>query len=152
MKINIIIIPVSAQNSDVQDMIRRLDNFQVHLYGRENCNLESAQSLERNGAFLLGAYMDNRLVGIGGVKILTDYAEIKRMFIAETHRGRNLGKDILMALENHVRDNDGSVICLETGNRQQAAIKFYQKLGYIRVEKFGDYQPNAVSIYLSKQL
>lgn len=147
---NISIKPVFPTDERVMSLIDKLNNYQVGLYGVERCNLESPQSLVHNKAFMLGAYDVHTLAGIGAIKLADSYGEIKRMYVEEAYRGLSIAENILRHLEAYARQQGIIRICLETGNKHQQALRFYQRQGYHQVEHFGNYTPNEVSVYLEK--
>lgn len=147
-----IIRQVQPTDIYVRTLIEKLNQYQIGLYGLDPCNLETAESLENNKAFMLGAYIEEVLVGIGAVKLLEGYAEIKRMYVVESYRGLAIAESILHTLEEHVQQRGIDRIFLETGYLQQAAIRLYKRLGYSQVESFGTYKPNQVSVYFGKTL
>ncbi|MGV3538430.1 MAG: GNAT family N-acetyltransferase [Rufibacter sp.] len=136
----------------VVTLIEKLNQYQIALYGRQACTLEPPEILEKNKAFMVGAFVNETLVGIGAVKILEGYAEAKRMYVEENYRGLSIAGKILQALEAHARQLQVKKIYLETGNQHFSALKLYKKLGYQEVEIFGDYKPNPVSVFLGKNL
>ncbi|MDQ8054044.1 MAG: GNAT family N-acetyltransferase [Pedobacter sp.] len=138
--------------TDVAVLIKKLDEYQISLYGIKACNLESPESLAKNGAFMLGAYVNDQLCGIGSVKLVKDYAEVKRMFVDEQYRGLAIADQLLNALMEHVKAEGISEVFLETGNLHHAAIRFYLKHGFRQVDSFGKYKPNGVSIYFGRSL
>lgn len=144
--------PVSPADEEVKEMIRRLDHFQISLYGVVHCHLDSPETLLKSKAHMLGAFDESELVGIGAVKLFDDYAEIKRMFVFESHRGQGIAEKILRELEKHASEQGINRIYLETGIKQTAAVKLYQRLGYTPVESFPGYKPNSVSLYFTKTI
>jgi putative acetyltransferase len=143
---------VPPTDPQVVSLIEKLNIYQEELYGAENCNLETPESLLANKALMIGAYAGNNLAGIGGIKLLRDHAEVKRMFVEENYRGLGIAESILKRLESYAQKNGVREICLETGNLHSAALAFYRKLGYEPVESFGNYKPNSVSLYFSKKV
>ncbi len=105
-------------------LIEKLNNYQIDLYGIEACSLEMPESPEKNQAFMVGAYLGEVKAGIGAVKLLTNYAEIKRMYVEEKYRGLAVAHNILTALEEYVKHKGIGQIFLETGNLQYTAINF----------------------------
>lgn len=148
----IVIKPISPANEQVQELIAKLDAFQIELYGRENCHLDSIEVLLKSGAHMLGAFDGAQLVGMGAVKIMGDYAEIKRMYVEENHRGQGIAENILQQLENYAQAQKITQLYLETGVYHTAAQKLYRKLGYNVVERFGDYPINGLSVFFGKKL
>lgn len=143
---------VVPTDDDVVQLIQELNEYQIALYGVENCNLEPPDVLLKNKAYMIGAFSDGQLVGIGAVKLMETYGEVKRMFVKEQFRGLSIANQILNQLEVHARKEGISSLYLETGNLHHAAIAFYQRKGYQPVESFGNYTPNSVSIYFSKRI
>jgi len=143
---------VTLDDGNVQELISKLDELQLGLYGQECCNLDSIDELKNYSAYMVGAYFGELLVGIGAIKYFHDYVEIKRMYFEGKYRGSGLANSLLERLEAHAKENEISTICLETGYLQAAALAFYRKHGYTEIHSFGTYKPNKVSIYLHKQL
>ncbi|MBL0744691.1 GNAT family N-acetyltransferase [Chryseolinea lacunae] len=143
---------VAPTDAGVVALIDKLNRYQIALYGIEACNLEPPESLIKNNAFMVGAFSHEELAGIGAIKVLDGYGEIKRMYVEESHRGLSVAEEILSALETYAAGRAIHSVYLETGRLHHAAIKFYRKMGYEVVEQFGDYRPNAVSLYFGKTL
>jgi len=149
---NVALKYVSVADSSVAGLIAELDKYQIDLYGLENCNLETPGSLMKNQALMLGAFIEDRLVGIGAIKFVANYAEVKRMFIKNEFRRRGLGSKILNKLEEYAKANNIENIYLETGRLHAEAISLYKKMGYHRVDQFGEYKPNPTSMYFQKKI
>ncbi|KPI44512.1 uncharacterized protein AB675_8832 [Cyphellophora attinorum] len=68
------------------------------------------------------------------------YVEVKRMFIAHSHRGRRLSKTLLAHAEKHAREElKADMVVLEVGLRQKAAVALYRSLGYKERAMYGEY-------------
>lgn len=147
----VIIQRVAASQPEVRALVLQLDQLQISLYGLEACNLEPLDLLEQHGV-IFGAYVGATLVGIGALKVLVGYAEIKRFYFLAEHRGRGGAAQLIARLESYARARGVDAVCLETGHLQRAAIRFYEKAGYRSVERFGAYTPNPVSVYMKKTL
>jgi putative acetyltransferase len=143
---------VSPADAQVQELVHKLDTFQIELYGRGNCHLDSIEVLLQSGAHMLGAYQEEVLVGIGAVKIMNGYAEIKRMYVEENQRGKGIAERILAQLEAYAQVQGITEVKLETGVYHQAAQALYRKMGYDRIEVFGDYRENGLSVFMGKDL
>src|SRR5436190_22140096 len=78
--------------------------------------------------------------GCGGVALFPDYAEVKRMYVREAARGQGVADAILARLEAEVSRTGRSVLRLETGVRQIAAMRLYVRSGFRECPAFGDYQ------------
>jgi GNAT superfamily N-acetyltransferase len=68
------------------------------------------------------------------------YVEVKRMFIAHSHRGQGLSKTLLAHAEKYAREElRVDIIVLEVGLRQKAAVALYRSLGYKERAMYGEY-------------
>lgn len=96
-------------------------------------------------------------VGCGGVALFPDYAEVKRMYVHHTARGQGVADAILDRIEQEVRDAGLSVLRLETGVRQIAAMRLYVRTGFRECPAFGAYAlkpPEAIaaSVFFEKRM
>jgi GNAT superfamily N-acetyltransferase len=92
-----------------------------------------------DGAFVI-AYLEEAAVGCGAVRRLSEVtAELKRMYVEPSVRGRGIGRALVEALEREARLLGVSRVVLETGTRLAPAIKLYEALGYARIPLFGEY-------------
>ena len=96
-------------------------------------------------------------VGCGGVALFPDYAEVKRMYVREMARGQGVADAILARIEHEVRKAGLSVLRLETGDRQLAAMRLYARAGFRACPAFGAYaamapQSIATSVFLQKRV
>ena len=96
-------------------------------------------------------------MGCGGVALFPDFAEVKRMYVRDTARGQGVADAILARIEEEVRSAGLSLLRLETGTRQIAAIRLYARTGFRECPAFGDYAlmaPNAIasSVFLEKRI
>ena len=73
------------------------------------------------------------------------YGEIKRMFVRPAFRGTGLGRRVLEHLSAHARDRGVTLLRLETGIHQHAAIRLYERAGfqllYMRVNVVREFSP-----------
>ena len=96
-------------------------------------------------------------VGCGGVALFSDFAEVKRMYVRDAARGEGVADAILARIEEEVRDAGPSLLRLETGDRQVAAMRFYARAGFRRCPAFGAYalmtpQSIATSVFFEKRI
>lgn len=96
-------------------------------------------------------------LGCGGVALFPDFAEVKRMYVRDTARGQGVAEAILARIEQETRSAGLSLLRLETGIRQIAAMRLYARLGFQDCAVFGDYArmaPNAIatSVFMEKRL
>jgi ribosomal protein S18 acetylase RimI-like enzyme len=72
--------------------------------------------------------------------------------VRDPFRGRGFGRLILDRLAEHALQNGVTVLRLETGIHQKAAIRLYEQYGFARVPPFGDYWDDPVSLCYEKLL
>jgi GNAT superfamily N-acetyltransferase len=99
---------------------------------------------------------DGTAIGCGALRELgAGVAEVKRMFVRPSIRGRGVSKAVLTALEDVARDRGWTTLRLETGPRQPEAIGLYTAAGYRPIDAFGAYagHPDAdESLYFERLL
>jgi putative acetyltransferase len=106
--------------------------------GANHFSLSDAQ-VAGDGAFVV-AYLGGAAVGCGAVRRLDEAtAELKRMYVDPSVRGRGIGRALIEALEREARLLGATRIVLETGTRLAPAIRLYEGMGYARIPLFGDY-------------
>ncbi|HQR41482.1 MAG TPA: GNAT family N-acetyltransferase [Gemmatales bacterium] len=91
-------------------------------------------------------------VGCGGIKLFSDYGEVKRMFVRPEHQGRGYGQAMLRHLGTFAQQHGIGILRLETGIHQHPAIKLYERFGFQRRDPFGEYRLDPNSIYYEMQL
>jgi putative acetyltransferase len=150
--------PVTVRDPGVADLIHALT---VELadggYTDEETFGYSAEQLEASGVHLVGASIDGRLVGIGGVEVQEDpdlgtVAELKRFYVEPTHRGQGVADAVIEALAEHARAQGAARLRLETGDKQHAAMGFYARHGFVVVPRFGPYVDSATSVCMQRDL
>jgi GNAT superfamily N-acetyltransferase len=105
------------------------------------------------GSAWLVIYEDGEPVACGGLRPLPpDAAEIKRMFVAESARGRGHGRRLLAELEAIARDAGRRRIRLLTTSVLTEARALYQAEGYEIVETFPMREPDRTDSWLEKAL
>jgi putative acetyltransferase len=103
------------------------------------------------------ARLDGVAVECGGVALFADFAEVKRMYVHGTARGRGVAKAVLARIEAEARSAGTALLRLETGTAQAAALHFYEREGFRRRAAFGDYAAMpahaiATSVFMEKRL
>ena len=80
---------------------------------------------------------ETTVVGTLGLKIINDFALIRKMFVVREFRGSSFGvaQKLLTALEEEVALRQIHRIYLGTTDFFKAAHKFYEKNGYIEILK-----------------
>ena len=141
-----------SDDPDFRDLEKMLDVEITGRYGELQKWYNQFNIIESNKTVVV-AYAGDLPVGCGCFKVFDEAsAEIKRMFVKPTYRGTGIAEKILLELEKWASELGFSVTVLETAIKQPEAIRFYTKLGYKRIENYGQYAGNQNSICMSKKL
>ena len=73
------------------------------------------------------------------------------MFVVPEARGRGIGRAILATIEAALPAH-AAALRLETGIRQEAAIRLYEAAGFRRRGPFGSYRDDPLSVFMEKPL
>ncbi len=105
-----------------------------------------------HGTFLV-AYVDGEPAGCGGVGRLDEtVGGLRRMYVLPAHRGKGLGRALLVELENAARALGYTAIRLETGNEAVEALDLYTSSGYERIPCWGPFATDPKSRCFEKPL
>jgi len=90
--------------------------------------------------------VDGHAAGCGGILLFgEDYGELKRIYVRPEFRGREYGRRLIDHLAAYARNHSVTVLRLETGIHQEAAIRLYEQYGFRRIPPFGPYFDDPVS-------
>ena len=140
---------VTAATDEVRGLLLELDQDLSSSYSDDQQHALSLEELLRPGVHFFLARFKGAAVGCGGVAILDDYAEIKRMYCRPSARGHGVAQALLKEVETVARDAGVAFLRLETGVYQHAAIKFYERNGFSACGPFGPYakmRPHAIEL------
>jgi putative acetyltransferase len=138
---------------DAQALIAELDALLEPLYARESRHGFSVEKLIAESVAFFVIRYDGAPAGCGGIKLVgTDYGEVKRMYVRPQFRGKALGKLMLDHLTEYARSHGVTVLRLETGIHQQAAIHLYEQERFARISPFGEYREDPVSLCYEKRI
>ena len=102
------------------------------------------------------AYVDDRPVGHACLRALdgsmAGELEIKRMYVDPDARGRGVADALLAAVEQRARDEGVPRVVIHTGDRQLAALRFYDRHGYTPIDVFAPYEEVTYSRCFEKVL
>jgi putative acetyltransferase len=141
--------------AEVQALLAVSDAYYVNLYPAESNHLESSDDLKKPNVLFVGCRIDGELVASGAAKIMQgdgSYAEIKRVFVVDEHRGKGLSSKVMCFLETELQGRGVSLFRLETGVRQPEALGLYRKLGYLERGSFGSYKTDPHSVFMEKRV
>jgi GNAT superfamily N-acetyltransferase len=132
-------------SSLLASMSAEIDGLYAELPGSlDSVPATAEQMADPDGSFLVISDATGPLA-CGGVKRLdTETAEIKRMYVADSHRGRGVGRRLLAELESECRRLGYWRIRLDTGSDQPSARALYESSGYRRI---ADYNGNPLAAF-----
>lgn len=78
--------------------------------------------------------------------------ELKRMFVREGHRGAGIADALLDDVEQAARATGAPRVVIHTGDRQVAALRFYERHGYTPIDVYWPYQDVTYSLCFEKRL
>jgi len=152
--------PIRYDSPDAVALTEQVQQFYIEIYGGPDGTPFTAEDFTPpNGGFLVG-YLDGRPVAMGGWRFAPyaapagadRAAEIKRMSVATTVRGRGFGRTLLTALEDDARAAGADWMVLETGEPQVAAVALYRRSGYVDIAPYGFYADKPDVVSLGKRL
>lgn len=132
---------LEASHALMQELFPPEDNYYLSI--DELCTPDIHFFVAREGDIVLGT---------GAMAVREGYGEVKSMFTDPNARGKGVAAALLRQLEDHARSLGLPVLRLETGGKLDAAHRLYQRHGFVRCGRFGDYQPNQTSIFMEKSL
>lgn len=144
---------LDPDDADVKALLAASDAYYVDLYPAESNHLESSDDLKQQNVLFVGCRVAGDLVASGAAKIMSDdgcYAEIKRVFVLDDHRGKGLSSQVMCFLETELENRGVSLFRLETGIKQPEALGLYRKLGYLECGPFGSYKADPFSVFMEK--
>jgi putative acetyltransferase len=156
----ITIRPERPDQPDVIALLAALDAYLESLYPPEANHILGVPALLAPEVRFLVARQGAQAVGTAAVRVRAGdadsggrrYGEIKRMYVDPAERGRRVGEQLLERLEQALRDDDVALAMLETGAEQHAAVRLYERSGYVQRAVFGGYPDNGLSVFYEKRL
>src|SRR5580700_1553630 len=115
-----------AATTEVRALVDELDHELSQHYAAEQRHGLSVEAIFQPHVRFFVARMDGSAVGCGGVALFSDFAELKRMYVRRESRGRGVADAIIARLTQEALGADLTLLRLETGTQQIAAIRSYQ--------------------------
>ena len=173
--VGISLAPVVGAEAD--HLLVLSDQYMASLYPAESNHLVSSESLRTGSAVFLGAFISSTMSSspetadrpvktdklgsrsevVGCIACVAarfyreaGYAEIKRLYVQKTYRGRGLSRTLMSAIEAEIMAEGIDCARLEMGIYQPEADALYRSLGYRDIQPFGDYLVDPLSQFLEK--
>lgn len=146
------IIRTSAQDPIFKNLVKDLDKFLKVTDGDDHAFYDQYNQLN-DIKYALIVYYDGHPIGCGAIKQYDEHSfEVKRMYIQESQRGSGYAGLMLKELESWAKELGATMCILETGIRQTAAIRLYQKNGYNSINNYGQYEGVEDSLCFQKEI
>ena len=151
---------VEITHADALRLIEEVQAEYVALYGGpDESPIDPSEFSAGNGLFVVG-YVDDVPVATGAWRWHAPVAgsasgptvELKRMYVASSHRGQGLARAVLAHLERTASAAGAVAMVLETGILQPEAMALYDSSGYRPVPGFGFYRESDLSRCYAKLL
>jgi putative acetyltransferase len=138
---------------EIIELIKQLDGYLKSLYPPESNHLLDISTLMGENIIFLTAKDGTRYVGCGALRLFKgQYAEIKRMYVVPSERGKGVAYRLLTELQRLAAGAGLQILRLETGIHQLEALNLYEKFGFCRIEPFGEYTADPLSLCFEKRI
>jgi ribosomal protein S18 acetylase RimI-like enzyme len=149
-------ITITNERPDTPDALALIDELEGELapqYPAESRHGYDVRKLIEQGVAFFVVRVDGVPAGCGGIQLFgTEYGELKRMYTRPTFRGQRLAEQLIDYLATYAQNHGVSMVRLETGIHQQAAIRLYERYGFTRCGPFGAYSDDPLSVFMEKRV
>ena len=136
---NIEIERVTSPTADVRALIGELEAELSANYPPEQRHGLALDAIFQPHIRFVIARVDGAAVGCGGIALFADFAEVKRMYVRPAMRRRGVADAIIARLTGEAINSGLTILRLETGTEQAAAMRFYERCGFSRCLAFEPY-------------
>jgi GNAT superfamily N-acetyltransferase len=147
---------ITRERPDSADAVALITELEAHLdplYPAKSRHGYSVEKLLAQGVAFFVLRDDALAAACAGIELFgTDYGEVKRMYVRPQFRGLGYGKLLLDHLADYARAQRVTLLRLETGILQSAAIHLYEGMGFQRIGPFGGYVEDPLSLYYEKRI
>ena len=145
---------VSHDSGDFLMLCQELDSFlNVAIGGEEKREKYKKFNHTDTMDFVAAAFDQGEPVGCGALRRYSEEeAEIKRVFVREKYRGKNIGGLILESLIDRAKELGFQRLILETGAFLEASVCLYQRYGFEKIENYGAYKDMDESLCMGREL
>lgn len=144
---------LNSRDLGVADTLQAIDDLMNAAYPAE-CNVMlPIEEVDSPEVHFVGIYNNGTIAACGAVVEKNDtehYGELKRIYVHPDFRGKGLSVKILEYLIAYASQQDYQLLRLETGNKQTAALKLYEKMGFQYRSRFGCYEFDPYAVYMER--
>jgi putative acetyltransferase len=154
---SLMIEKMTAPTDEVRALILGLEEELSPHYEPHQRHGLKLEAIFQPGIHFFLARRSGEALGCGGVAFYPGFAEVKRMFVRRPARGQGVADAIMDRLADAAQQSGRSLLRLETGDCQQAAVRFYRRYGFGFCPPFEPYctmppENIATSIFMEKKL
>lgn len=146
---------INPRDAEVEDIITAHNRFCNAISPEDSCHNLTSAELDIPEITLWGAWSEDRLLGIGGLKMLSPgQGEIKSMHTLSAARGSGVGRTLLAEILAYASDQGLKTLWLETGTAPAfaPARTLYAAMGFTECPPFGTYVDDPHSAFFTKDL
>lgn len=145
---------VDNENKDFMFLCGELDEYLNEAIGGES-KREKYKKFNHLDTmdYVVVAYHNETAVGCGALrKYSEEEIEVKRVFVREEYRGKNIGRRILENLILQAGKRGFRRMLLETGEFLQASVRLYSRYGFAKIENYGAYKNMKESLCMALEI
>ena len=120
----------TSPTTAVRDLIAALDAELARSYAADQRHGLALDAIFQPHIRFFLAYAGDDAVGCGGIALFAGFAEVKRMYVRPDRRGQGIADALLARLTDEAMAAGRSLLRLENGIHQPAALHFYARAGF----------------------
>ena len=96
------------------------------------------------GAYLASVGLDEatgQVIAYAVASYVSDQGDVQNILVDQSFRGRGLGRQLLQALTDDLVAQGVEAVFLEVRSSNDVAVKLYQSIGFVCIQKRRDYYP-----------
>ncbi len=96
------------------------------------------------GAYLASVGLDEatgQVIAYAVASYVSDQGDVQNILVDQSFRGRGLGRQLLQALTDDLVAQGAEAVFLEVRSSNDVAVKLYQSIGFVCIQKRRDYYP-----------
>ena len=151
-----------ADDAEIAKIIRsNLEKFHLDIPGTAYFDPELEHlsayynSEPEKRSYFVAVDVDGRIVGGVGIaefEGLEACAELQKLYLDDSVKGKGYGKDLMRLAEEQARSAGYKSLYLETHTNLSAALNLYEKMGFRRIEKPCSTQHGTMNCFYLKKL
>jgi GNAT superfamily N-acetyltransferase len=99
------------------------------------------------------ALLGDKPIGSVGLKPFSQHiAELSGMYVSPDYRRAGVAQSLMQALENHARQQAFIAVRLRAGGPQPEAVRFYGKMGFLPIVRYGQWSDDDTAWCFEKAL